>query len=64
MSEWTPTENKPGYHAKTLRRGSCTVVIHRPILAKDEAAKREAQVKSQLAKGLTDYVKRKEVKKA
>lgn len=62
MNDWTPSENKPGYRCKTIRRGSCTVIIHRPILAKDEAAKREAQVKSQLAKGITEYINRKEKK--
>ena len=62
MSEWTLSETKPGYRAKTIQRGSCTIVIHRPILAKDEAAKREAKVKAELARSITEYIKRKEVR--
>lgn len=43
MSDWT-TDIRPGYRSKTIRSGNCTIVIHRPLLTKEETAKRERQV--------------------
>lgn len=43
MSDWT-TDIRPGYRSKTIKSGSCTIVIHRPLLTKEETAKRERQV--------------------
>ena len=43
MSDWT-TDARPGYRTKTIRSGNCTIVIHRPLLTKEETAKRERQV--------------------
>lgn len=43
MSDWT-TDARPGYRTKTIRSGNCTIIIHRPLLTKEETAKRERQV--------------------
>ena len=43
MSDWT-TDARPGYRTKTISSGNCTIVIHRPLLTKEETAKRERQV--------------------
>ena len=43
MSDWT-TDIRPGYRSKTIKSGNCTIVIHRPLLTKEETAKRERQV--------------------
>lgn len=37
-----------GYHTKTIQTGNCTVRIHSPILAKEEQARREEEVKNAL----------------
>lgn len=43
MSDWK-TDARPGYRTKTIRSGNCTIIIHRPLLTKEETAKRERQV--------------------
>lgn len=59
MSNWT-TDARPGYRSKTIQRGNCTIVIHRPVLTKEETAKRERQVLNAL-EGMRDYAFRKEI---
>lgn len=51
MSEWT---------SKTLQHGTCTIVIHRPVLTKEEAAKRERQVLTVMEATMRPYIARKE----
>lgn len=58
MSEWTST--LPGYRTKTIKHGSCTIIVHRPILTEQEQAKRERQIQDSLSRGLSDYMRRKE----
>ena len=47
---------------QTLQHGNCTIVIHRPVLAKDEAAERERQVLTVLESTMKTYIERKERK--
>lgn len=47
---------------KTLQHGKCTIVIHRPVLTKDEAAARERQVLTALEATMKTYIERKEPK--
>ena len=49
MSTWTATPEHPGYRTKTLKRGNCTIVVHRPKLTDKDRATRERIVESALA---------------
>ena len=51
MNEWT---------TKTLQHGNAVIIIHRPMLADTERAKREQKVKDTLNNTMRDYLKRKE----
>ena len=62
MSEWKPSETKPGYRTKTLQHGGCTIVINRPILTPEEQKKREDQVIRNVELALRNYCKSKESK--
>lgn len=42
MSEWIKTQ--------TIQHGSCTIVIHRPVLTAEEREKREQQTCATLAR--------------
>ena len=57
MEEWTTT-NLPGYREKTMQYGNCTIVVFRPELTQQERAKREQQIKTELERGLRDYLLR------
>ena len=48
MSRSWETGIVPGYETKILQCGNCTVRIHSPILAKDEQARREEELKNAL----------------
>lgn len=61
MNDWTPSETCPGYREKTIQRGDITVTIRRPILSKEEQAKREQHVQDVLGNVLRDYIRKKEV---
>lgn len=45
---------------KTIQRGSCTIILHRPVLTKEETARREKQVCAVLETTVRDYITRKE----
>lgn len=45
---------------QTIQHGKVTVVIHRPILTKEETAKRERQVQTVLESTMKSYIARKE----
>lgn len=47
---------------KTLQHGNCTIVVHRPVLTKEEAARRERQVLAVLETTMRNHIKRKENK--
>lgn len=55
MSDWR-TDIKPGYRTKTLQHGNCTIVVHRPILTEEEAAKRERQVLDAMESAMRAYI--------
>ena len=57
-TEWTVSKENPGYREKIVRQGNCSIVILRPILTKEEQAKRERKVADELARGLRDYLLR------
>ena len=46
--------------AQTIQYGNCTIVVHRPVLTKEEAAGREKQVLTVLEATMKTYIKRKE----
>jgi len=48
-STWARTPERPGYRTKTIKRGNCTIVIHRPDLDEKERAKRENLVEIALS---------------
>ena len=54
MSNWTTS--------KTIRHGSCTVILHRPELTQTERAKRERAAKETLERVMREYLNRKEKK--
>ena len=45
---------------KVIQHGSCKIVIHRPILSKQERTKREGQLKASLESVMRTYTQRKE----
>lgn len=46
--------------SQTLQYGNCTIVVHRPVLTKEEAAERERQVLTVLESTMKSYISRKE----
>ena len=49
---------------KTIRHGSCTIIIHRPVLTRTEQAKREQAARETVARELRKYYRRKEAARA
>ena len=45
---------------KVIQHGSCTIIVHRPILSKRERIKREGQIKASLESVMRTYTQRKE----
>lgn len=60
MTAWNTTEC-PGYRTKTLKRGNCTIVVHRPILTEAERIKQEERVVTTLTH-CKSFIHRKETK--
>lgn len=60
-TEWTVSKENPGYREKTVQQGNCNITILRPILDQEEQAKRERNAKTEIERGLRDYLLRKEV---
>ena len=58
MSDWTPSTSCPGYREKTVQSGAATVIIRRPILDKEEQAKREKQANIALEAAMRSYIYR------
>lgn len=46
---------------KVIQHGSCKIVIHRPILTKQERSKRGDQIKASLESVMRTYTQRKEI---
>ena len=45
------------YTTKILQHGNCTIVIHRPILSKEETASIERQVMDAMCVVMKSYIK-------
>lgn len=52
MAEWIPANDRPGYRCKTVQHGPATIVIYRPILGEQEAAKAAETVRTGLESAL------------
>lgn len=51
-------EQQQTYISKTLKKGSVTVTIRRPVMGEDERTKRKHQIEDNLGRSLSDYLKR------
>lgn len=60
MSDWTPSQARPGYRERTIQRGPATIVIFRPVLGSKEQAKREKHIQDTLGDVMREYIRRKE----
>jgi hypothetical protein len=60
MSDWTPSVDNPGYMERTTRKGVATIVILRPVMDREEQAKREQKTRDTLGNVLQDYIRRKD----
>ena len=60
-TEWTVSKENPGYRERIVRQGNCNIIILRPILTHEEQIKRERKAKTEIERGLRDYLLRKEV---
>ncbi len=49
METWENATDREGYLSKTLKVGSCTVTIYRPILDTHTREKREKEITTALA---------------
>lgn len=59
MSNWTPAPDRPGYRCKTTRHGPATIIIYRPILDENQAAKAKNQTRTELESALREHYGRK-----
>lgn len=48
---------------KTIKHGSCTIIVHRPELTRTEKAKRERAAQETLESVMREYLRRKETNK-
>lgn len=46
---WATSPERPGYRSKTIKRGNCTITVHRPVLTDKERTKRERVVETALS---------------
>lgn len=58
MGEWTPAKDRPGYRCKTVQRGPATIVIYRPILNGQDAARVAETVRTGLESALREHATR------
>ena len=58
MSDWTPSVDNPAYIEKTIKRGTATIVISRPVLSEEERTEREGKTRTALESVMRDYLKR------
>lgn len=49
MEVWENATDREGYLSKTIKVGSCTVTVYRPILDSPTRAKREKEITTALA---------------
>lgn len=58
MSDWTPSVENPGYMEKPIQKGMATIVILRPMIDKEEAARREGKARTTLEGVMREYLHR------
>lgn len=62
QTEWTVSQENPGFREKTIQHGNCTIKVLRPILDPAEREKREHRASLEIERGLRGYLLRKERK--
>lgn len=58
MENWTPAPDRPGYRRKIIQRGYATIIIDRPILDDEAAAKAEKRTRTELEQALRNHCRR------
>lgn len=58
MSDWTPSVDNPAYIEKTIKRGTATIVISRPVLSEEERTAREGKTRTALESVMREYLHR------
>lgn len=58
MSDWTPSVDNPAYIEKTIKRGTATIVISRPVLSEEERTVREGKTCTALEGVMREYLHR------
>ena len=58
MSDWTPSVDNPGYMERAIQKGAATIVILRPVIDKEEAARREGKTRTALEGVMREYLHR------
>lgn len=58
MSDWTPSVDNPGYMERRTQKGEATIVILRPMIDKEEAARREGKTRTALEGVMREYLHR------
>lgn len=58
MSDWTPSVDNPAYIEKTIKRGTATIVISRPVLSEEERTAREGKTRTTLEGVMREYLHR------
>lgn len=61
--DWKPSDSRPGYIEKTLRHGSATITVYRPILSTQEREAREREITAALSQIMAGYIRRIEDRK-
>lgn len=58
MENWKPAPDRPGYQRKIIQRGPATIIIDRPDLDEDAAAKAQEKTRAALEGAMRSYCKR------
>lgn len=58
MENWRAAPDRPGYRCKTVQRGPATIVIYRPILDGQDAARAAETVRTGLESALREHATR------
>lgn len=58
MSDWTPSVESSLYIEKTIKRGTATIIISRPVLSEEERAARESKTRTALEGVMREYLHR------
>ena len=58
MQNWKPAPDRPGYRCKIIQRGPATIIIERPILDEEAAAKVQEKTRTALEGAMRGYIRR------